>query len=300
MPTLNEMIDEVKSKLIGYTMNQDKVTYVNNSSGITAVDTTIELGASNNFAKGIIEIDDELMWVESYNKTTGTLNIVPNFGRGYLGTNAAPHSRYSQITLSPSFPRVNIKQAINDTINAVGDKIYAIESTTFTYNAATTTYALPDDVHDVLSVTWESIGPSKEWIPARRWRQDKMSSAAAFNSTQTISIYDLITSGRNVLVWYTTPPNTLDNGEEDFSDITGLPETSKDVIILGACYRLLSFLDAGRINVTSAEADLNDSKIPSSAGGTVSKYVYALFQSRLSEEVSRLQANYPTRIHYSR
>jgi hypothetical protein len=281
-------------------MNQDKVTYVNNSSGITAVDTTIELGASNNFAKGIIEIDDELLWVESYNKTTGTLNIVPNFGRGYLGTNPAPHSRYSQITLSPTFPRVNIKQAINDTINAVGDKIYAIESTTFPYNAATTTYALPDDVHDVLSVTWESIGPSKEWIPVGRWRQDRMASAASFNSTQTISIYDLITSGRNVLVWYTTPPNTLDNGEEDFSDITGLSETSKDVIILGACYRLLSFLDAGRINVTSAEADLNDSKIPSSAGGTVSKYVYALFQSRLSEEVSRLQANYPTRIHYSR
>ncbi len=300
MPTLNEMIDEVKSKLIGYTMNQDKVTYVNNSSGISAVDTTIELGASNNFAKGIIEIDEELIWVESYNKTTGTLNVVPNFGRGYLGTQEAPHSRYSQITLSPSFPRVNIKQAINDTINAVGDKIYAIESTTFTYNAATTTYALPDDVHDVLSVTWESIGPSKEWIPVRRWRQDRMASAASFNSTQTISIYDLITSGRNVLVWYTTPPNTLDNGEEDFTNITGLPETSKDVIILGACYRLLSFLDAGRINVTSAEADLNDSKIPSSAGGTVSKYVYALFQSRLSEEVNRLQANYPTRIHYSR
>jgi hypothetical protein len=300
MPTLNEMIDEVKSKLIGYTMNQDKVTYVNNSSGITAVDTTIELGASNNFAKGIIEIDDELLWVESYNKTTGTLNIVPNFGRGYLGTNPAPHSRYSQITLSPTFPRVNIKQAINDTINAVGDKIYAIESTTFPYNAATTTYALPDDVHDVLSVTWESVGPSKEWIPVGRWRQDRMASAASFNSTQTISIYDLITSGRNVLVWYTTPPNTLDNGEEDFSDITGLSETSKDVIILGACYRLLSFLDAGRINVTSAEADLNDSKIPSTAGGTVARYVYALFQSRLNEEVSRLQTNYPTRIHYSR
>lgn len=300
MPTLNEMIDEVKSKLIGYTMNQDKVTYVNNASGITAVDTTIELGASNNFAKGIIEIDDELIWVESYNKTTGTLSVVPNFGRGYLGTNPAPHSRYAQITLSPSFPRVNIKQAINDTINAVGDRIYAIESTTFTYNSATTTYALPDDVHDVLSVTWESVGPSKEWIPVRRWRQDRMASAASFNSTQTISIYDLITSGRNVLVWYTTPPNTLDGGSEDFVDVTGLPETSKDVIVLGACYRLLSFLDAGRINVTSAEADLNDSKIPSSAGGTVARYVYALFQSRLSEEVSRLQTNYPTRIHYSR
>lgn len=300
MPTLNEMVDEVKSKLIGYTMNQDKVTYVNNATGLTAVSTSIEVGASGNFAKGIIEIDDELIWIESYNKNTATLSVVPNFGRGYLGTNAAPHSRYAQITLSPTFPRLNIKQAINDTINAVGDKLYAIESTTLTYNSAVTTYALPDDAHDVLSVTWESVGPSKEWIPVRRWRQDKMASTTAFNSTQTISIYDPITSGRTVLVWYTTPPNTLDGNSEDFVDVTGLPETCKDVVILGACYRLLSFLDAGRINVTSAEADLNDSKIPSTAGGAVSRYVYALYQQRLNEETNRIQANYPVRIHYNR
>lgn len=300
MPTLNEMIDEVKSKLIGYTMNQDKVTYVNNATGITATSSTIEVGASNNFSKGIIEIDDELIWIDSYNKTTATLNIVPGFGRGYLGTTPSPHTRYSQITLSPSFPRINIKQAINDTINAVGDKLYAIESTTFTYNSAVVTYALPDDVHDILSVTWETVGPSKEWLPVRRWNQDKMASTTAFNSTQTISIYDAITSGRTVLVWYTTPPNTLNNPSEDFVDVTGLPETSKDVVVLGACYRLLSFLDAGRINVTSAEADLNDSKIPSNAGGSASRYVYALYQTRLNEELNRLQAQYPVRLHYRR
>lgn len=300
MPTLNEMVDEVKSKLIGYTMNQDKVTYVNNATGLTATSTAIEVGSSNNFAKGIIEIDDELLWIDSYNKTTATLNVVPNFGRGYLGTAPAPHSRYAQITLSPTFPRVNIKQAINDTINAVGDKLYSVTSTTFTYNSAVSTYALPDDAHDVLSVTWESTGPSKEWIPVKRWRQDKMASATAFDSTQTVSIYDPITSGRTVLVWYTTPPDTLTANSEDFADVTGLPETSKDVIVLGACYRLLSFLDAGRINVTSAEADLNDSKVPSNAGGSVSRYVYALFQSRLNEEAGRLQNNYPTRLHYNR
>lgn len=300
MPTLDEMIDEVKSKLIGYTLNQDKVTYVNNATGLTAVDTTIELGASNNFAKGIIEIDEELIWIDSYNKTTGTLNVVPNFGRGYLGTNPAPHARYSQITLSPTFPRVNIKQAINDTINAVGNKIYAISSTTFTYNPAVNTYALPDDANGVLSVTWQSVGPSKEWIPVHRWRQDKMASSTAFNSTTTVTIYDFITPGRTVLVWYTSVPSTLTNNSEDYASVTGLPETTKDVVVLGACYRLLSFLDAGRINVTSAEADLNDSKIPSSAGSSVSKYVYALYQSRLNEEVARMQNNRPVRIHYNR
>lgn len=300
MPTLDEMVDEVKSKLIGYSLNQDKVTYVNNTSGITATSTSITVGASNNFAKGIIEIDDELIWIDSYNKTTGTLNVVPTYGRGYLGTNAAPHSRYALITLSPTFPRINIKQAINDTIQAVGNKLFAVASTTFTYNSAVTTYALPDDAQDVLSVSWESIGPSKEWIPVKRWRQDKMASATAFNSTKTVSLYDPITSGRTVLVWYTALPNTLDGGSEDFVDVTGLPDSCKDVIVLGACYRLLSFIDAGRINVTSAEADLNDSKVPSNASGTVSRYIYALYTTRLNEEVGKLQMDYPVKLHYSR
>jgi hypothetical protein len=300
MPTLDEMIDEVKSKLIGYSLNQDKVTYVNNTSGITATSTSIQVGASNNFAKGIIEIDDELIWIDSYNKTAGTLNVIPTYGRGYLGTNAAPHSRYALITLSPTFPRINIKQAINDTIQSIGNSLYSISSTTFTFNPSVTTYALPDDADAVLSVSWESVGPSKEWIPVRRWREDKMASASSFNTNITISIYDPVSPGRTVLVWYTTDPNTMDNGSEDFVDVTGLPETSKDVVVLGACYRLLSFIDAGRINVTSAEADLNDSKVPSNAGSSVSRYVYALYQQRLKEEQSRQQTKYPVKLHYNR
>lgn len=299
MPTLNEMIDEVKSKLIGYTMNQDKVTYVNNSTGLTAISTSIQVGASNNFAKGIIEIDEELIWIDSYNKTDGTLTVAPGFGRGYLGTNPAPHAQYAQITLSPTFPRVNIKQAINDTINASAEKLFAVAYTTFAFNSAVTTYALPDDADDVLFASWESVGPSKEWIPVKRWRSDKMANAAAFNSNTTISIHDAITSGRTVQVWYTTDPNTLSGGTEDFVDVTGLPESCKDVIILGACYRLLSFLDAGRINFTSAEADLSDTRIPSSAGTSVSRYILALYQQRLAEEAGRLKGKYPTRIHYS-
>lgn len=300
MPTLNEMIDEVKSKLIGYTMNQDKVTYVNNTSGLSLTGTSIEVGASNNFAKGIIEIDDELIWVDSYNKSTGTLSVVPGFGRGYLGTNPAPHARYAQITLSPTFPRLNIKQAINDTIQSLGASLYAVNFTTFSYSPQVTTYALPDDAEFIISASWQSVGPSQEWIPVRRWRPDKMASSASFNSNVTISIYDAITPGRDVLVWYATDPNTMDSGSEDFADVTGLPETSKDLVVLGACYRLLSFLDAGRINTTSAEADLNDSKIPSSAGTSVSRYVYALYQQRLKEEQNRQQTKYPVKLYFNR
>jgi hypothetical protein len=300
MATLDEMVDEVKSKLAGYTLQQDRITYVANVSGITTTDASITIGSSSNLAKGIIEIDDEMLWVDSFDKTTNTLNIIPGFGRGYMGTTPAPHARYAQVTLSPAFPRKNIKQAINDTINTVFPKLWAINSTTITFNPAQSAYALPDDCEDVLAVSWESVGPSKEWIPVKRWRLDAMANASSFNSNSSISIYDYVSPGRTIQVWYTSQPNTLDGNSEEYADVTGLPETSKDIIILGACHRLLSFIDVGRLNTVSAESDAADTKIPSSAGTSVSKYIYALYSQRLQEESGRLYGRFPTKIHYTR
>jgi hypothetical protein len=300
MATFKDMVDEVRSNLAGYTMRQDRITYLNNTSGITTTTTALQIGSASNLAKGIIEIDDELIWIDSFDKNSSTLNVIPGFGRGYSNTSPAPHARYSQVTLAPTFPRVSIKNAINDTINSVFPKLWTIASTTFTYNTVQTSYALPDDAEDVLYVSWQSTGPSKEWYPVRNWRSDGMANAAAFDSTTTISIYDRIDSGRTVQVWYTTTPNTLDSNTDDFTDVTGLPETARDVIILGACSKLLTYIDAGRINLTSAESDNADTKMPSQASTNSAKYVYALYQTRLKEEASKLLGKYPTRIHYTR
>ena len=117
MPTLNEMVDEVRSSLAGYTLRQDRITYL--TSAINTTTTAINIGSSANLAKGIIEIDDELIWIDNFNQSTSTLNAAPGFGRGYQGTAPAPHSQYAQITLTPTFPRVTIKKAINDVINSL-------------------------------------------------------------------------------------------------------------------------------------------------------------------------------------
>ena len=300
MPTLKDMVDEVRSNLAGYTMRQDRITYLANLNGLTTTGTDITVGSSSNLAKGIIEIDDELLWIDSFDKPSSTLKVIPGFGRGYSNTTPAPHARYAQVTLAPTFPRVNIKQAINDTINSVFPKLWSIQSTTFTFNAAVSTYQLPDDAQDVVAISWQTIGPSKEWLPVMRWRIDPMANVGAFNSNNTISIYDAITPGRTVQVWYTAQPNNLDSNTDDFADVTGLPSTARDVITLGAAARLLSFVDAGRLNLTSAEADNADTKLPSNASVSASKYIYALYQQRLGEEAGRLQGQYPVKIHYSR
>ena len=294
------MVSEIRSNLQGYTLRQDRISYVANPTGLTTTSTQITIGSSSNLAKGIIEVDDELMWIDSFDKANSVLNVIPGFGRGYQGTTPAPHSQYAQITLAPTFPRVAIKKAINDTINGLFPNLWAVASYTFTFNPSQTTYPLPDDLESVLYVSWQTTGSSQEWLPINRWRADGMANAATFNTNNTISLYDNIQPGRTVQVWYSTTANTLDANTDDFADVTGLPQSCQDVVTLGAAYKLLSFLDPGRINLSSAEADNADSKIPSTAGVSSSRYIFALYQQRLNEEALKLKDKYPIRIHYTK
>ena len=298
MPTLNEMIDEVRSSLAGYTLRQDRISYL--TAAINTTDLAMTIGSSANLAKGVIEVDDELIWIDNFNQSTSTLNAAPGFGRGYQGTSPAPHAQYAQVTLAPTFPRLMIKKAINDVINSLYPKLWAVSSTTFTFNASQTTYPLPDDAESILFMSWQTTGSSLEWLPINRWRADPMANVAAFNTQNTVNIYENIQPGRTVQVWYTTEPTTLDSNTDDYADVTGLPDSSVEVVILGACYKLLSYVDSGRINLSSAEADLNDTKIPSSAGVASSRYIYALYQQRLNDEALKLQDKFPIRIHYTK
>jgi hypothetical protein len=298
MATLNDMIQEIRSSLAGYTLRQDRITYLNDA--ITTTDVNIKIGDSSNLAKGIIEIDDELIWVDRFDKTSNTMIAAPGFGRGYQDTSPSPHAQYAQVVLTPSFPRTVIKRAINDTISSVYPKLWAIYSTTFQFNASQTTYALPDDCENVIYMSWQTTGASREWMPINKWRQDLMANTAAFNTQKTVNIYSNIQPGRTVQVWYAAAPQTMTSNTDNFADVTGLPETCRDVVTLGAAYRLLSYIDPGRINLTSAEADLADSKVPGAAGGNASKYIYALYQQRLQDESLKLSDKFPIRLHYSK
>ena len=302
MAILSDLIDEVKANLQGYTLNQDRITYVDNApSGINATDTDIVVGSQDNLSKGIVEIDDELIYVDSFDKTTNTLKVIKaGFGRGFQGTQAASHARFAPVILSPTFPRSSIKKAINDTIGSLFPKLWGTASTTFTFNGVVNTYTLPAEAQDVLSVSWQSVGSSKEWYPVKRWRPDPMANTGAFTSGNTITVYDGITPGRTVQVYYTKEPSLLVDNDDEFTTVTGLSESCRDIVALGAAYRLLSYIDPGRINLASAEADTADTKLPSTAGTSASRYIFALYQQRLNEEAGKLQGKFPTKIRYNR
>jgi len=300
MATFSQLINEVQTNLQGYTLRQDRITNLANAGGITATELGIKIGSADNLAKGVIQIDQELIWINNFDRQTLTLNAIAGFGRGYMGTTPSPHAENARVILTPTFPVNMIQQAINDTINSLYPKLFQVASTTFTFNAAQIAYPLPDDARDLLFISWQTPGPSKEWLPVNHWRIDRMANVSAFNTNKTVNIYEKIVPGRTVQVYYSTIPSNLTNSSDDFAAVTGLPESSRDVVTLGAAYRLLSYVDTGRINLSSAEADLADTKLPSTAGASASKYVFALYQQRLQEESNKLQDRFPIRIHYLR
>jgi hypothetical protein len=307
--TLTNMIDEVLVNLAGYTFQQDRSTYIKTAVSTTtssvASPTILSLGSTDSVGKGILEIDEELIWVDNFDRVSNTATVSP-YGRGYLGTTAATHSAEAKVTISPTFPRFNVKRAINDTIRSLGANIFAVKTTTFTFNAAVSTYAFLNlNVKNILSVTWQEIGPSKEWRPIRRWDFDAVANPEAFGYTstdqvQTITLGEAPISGRTVKVIYATDPEPFTSNSQVYTTVTGLPESTRDVVILGAAYRLLSFLDPARAAQVSPQADETDSKRPYGASQSATKQLYALYTQRLNEETKSQQSNYPIRVHYSR
>ena len=297
--TYANMVDEILLNLAGYTLRQDRTTHL--TQDLTSSGLSLNLGSTTNIGKGVVEIDDELIWLDSYDRVSSTATIAP-YGRGYNGSTADTHTANTKVTIAPTFPKASIKKAINDTIDAVFPQLFAVGTYEFNYNPAVSAYGIPAEVETILYVSRSVSGSSKEWLPLREWRHDPLANATAFTTGNTISIYGAVEAGRKIQIYYTKKPTTLTASASNavFETVTGLPSSCRDVIIYGASYRLAAFIDPGRLNYSSAEADNADTKIQYGSGASTARFMLSLFQQRLQEESGKLKDVYPTRIHYTR
>jgi len=304
---LNELTDEVLINLAGYTLQQDKATHLTNDISTTtstiAAPTIFSVADAQRLGAGIVEIDDELLWVDTVDRVSNTATVSP-YGRGFSGSTAATHTAGSKVTISPTFPKHVVKRAIQDTIRAMGSSMFAVKQTSFTFSStAINTYELDNkNIQNILTMHWQDIGSSREWIRIKRWDLDSFPDVATWGSgAQTVTIGDRIVSGRKVKVVYTTVPTILSTSSTDsFTTQTGLPESCKDVVILGASYRLIAYLDPARTGAQSPQADETDNTRTFGSATNAYRQLFALYNQRLSEETMSQQQQYPPRVHFSR
>jgi hypothetical protein len=293
--TFVNLIDETNLALTGYTNRQDQATFL--TAPMASTDLTFTVADGSVLTRGLVEIDDELIWVDSFDRTTNTATI-PAYGRGFRDTTAQAHTAGTRVTIAPSFPRSVIRRNLNLAIDGVYPDLFGTFYTIFNWQAARTTYVLPNEAVDVLGISWQTIGPSREWLPVRHYRVDRMANPLIWNSGKTISIREGIIPGRPVMVTYTKKPTVLQYDTDDFT-MSGLSESAREVIILGAAYRTAMYLDLGRVPAATAEADAQQGNDPIGSAANIGRVLQQMYQQRLLVEVRRMQEQYPPRTHYT-
>jgi len=295
MSTLTGLIDATLQQMSSFSGSRDLGTYL--TTGINASVTTLVVADTTGAARGVVEVEEELLLVDSVDHTALTLTLPP-YGRGYQSTTAATHSDNVRVTFNPSFPRASVKTAINDTINSVYPTLFGTASTTVTYSPSTTAYALPAVATMILSIDAKDTSGSGEWMPVRRYRMDSTANTTSFPTGKTVSIYEALIPGCTVNITYATRPTVLATGSDDFST-TGLLSSCEDLIRFGAASRLATFIDISNFSGMSAEAAFGANARPQNAGITAAKWLMQMFQVRLLDEARKLSELYPTRAHFT-
>ena len=297
MSTFAQLTDRVESVLHAYTENTEPSTWLTTSA--TTTTTTLTVHDASVVGRGYIQVDEEIVFVHSTDNVANTLTLSP-WGRGQRGTTPATHSANAKVTVAPLFPRQEIKNAINNTIDSMYPSIFAVGSYDFDYIAAQYSYQIPAAVQNVLSVTYSLVGPSKEWFPSRAWQLDRTADDDAFSTGKSLSIYSEIVPGQTVHVTYSKRPTLLVNDSDSYETVTGFPSYSEDVAVYGAAFRMVSFLDPSRLGPQSAAADILDGIRPNGSGQNASRFLYNIYQQRLNEVANNQRRQYPIRSHYQR
>jgi hypothetical protein len=297
MPSFSDLVDDTLIALSGYTQRQDQATYL--TSAMTDSQTTLVVSDASTLSRGLIEVGDELMWVDSFDRSTNTATLAP-YGRGFRSTQKAPHNIGDRVTISPSFPKDIIRKQLNNSVTGLFPDVFGVYYTTFNFISSQNTYELPSEADEILQVTWQTTGPTREWLPVRQYAINKNAYVGTFNTGKTISVYDGIVPGRTVHVVYSRQPQEMLLASDDFEDVTLLPGYAKEAVVLGAAYRMASFMDVGRLPSQAAEVDQIDQQSPVGSGGTVTRALFQLYQQRLSVASKRQQEDFPIRIRYGR
>lgn len=291
MTTITQIIDQASSMLHSYTGTLEANTYL--TAPIDASTTVIPVAHPSYINRGLIEVENELMHVDAVGDTSATL--FP-WGRGATSTTAAAHTVNARVINDPIFPRARVFEALKRCINNIQLDLYAVKATTFTYSVVQTTYELPADTIRVLAVQYEVVGPSKEWANVLHWDVDQNADTV---SGKAVIFREPIQPGRTVQITYAAEL-PMPTAYTDDLETLGIPAWMHPVLLYGAAWELVQFMEPARLQLKSVEARTQAAAVDLGAATNVAKQLYAMYQLRLDSARKRLLTTHPSPKHYVR
>lgn len=288
MATLTNLVNEVMQSLNGYGAPAARASFLNGA--ITDVATAITVDSAADFNQGVVEIDSELIYIESVDTATNVLTVSPD-GRGFYGTTPAAHADNARVTVNPVWPKTRIEAVINETIESTHPVLFAVATAAFTWTGVQNTYELPADCVQVLSVTADTVGPTMEQQKVNRYSVNLSAPTADFATGNSVTIQEPVMPGRLVTVTYKKAPTAI-TAAQDFT-VSGLRSTAWKCVKLAVVSELLNYLDTARLPVdTAASAELAE-RNPVGSAARISTQLWQRYQIELEQERKRLAAETP-------
>jgi hypothetical protein len=294
MTTYNELVEQTLSEVSSYSKNQESITVL--LEDVSSSDLDLSVDSVSALSKGLIEVNDELMYLKETDATESVAKILTST-RGFKGTSATSHAAGSIVRNNPIFTRSQVKRAINDTIKGMAFPV--IKTYDFLFDGTVFAYPLPTDCTDVTGIGWDAPDTTGIWQPLTDWYLDKNYIVEGeLRPRRALILREAPMPGRTVRVQYSGDATPLENGDE-FED-SGLPFSCEDVVRYGAMWRLITTVDPGKVIARSPSADLVDQPVQAGTAVNVSRYLYQLYTVRLEEERVRVLHDYQQTINYRR
>lgn len=284
--TYGSLIDSIQSQLQGFVT--DPPMFGTLVGAVSATDTQLSLAVADQCQpQGVIEIDDELLYVLSYDTATGVATV-PAWGRGQQGTTAAAHAAGAKVSVNPKYPRRRVGQAINATINAMCPPLFGVTVGSVQAQYLTWEYALPTQTEALIRV---------EYLPWNATQYDWRPLREAFIKRDTgVPVLHMPTRAgflASEVRWtVSTNPLPFTDPSQPYS-YCGLQDSSIDCVMLGAIPRLVTTSELARQQLTTTESSDRATLVPTGSGTSAAKFYYALFQDRLKDEAAGLRRQYP-------
>lgn len=294
MTTLEDLRQRVRSQVMGFTRDQYQVSTL--TAPMTAADTTFTVkGATvRNLSRGMVEIDDELILIESIDQSVNVATVTGGVnGRGWEGSTPAAHSTDALVTMSPPIPRIRITEAINQTILACYPKIPVFSITEITKLAPQFEYQMPADAADIWYIVSDTVGPTQVHYPSPRWRFNTKAATDDFPTGKSVQLLDFVTPGRKIRIVYTKPPSLMVNASDTIVDTVGYDDRMAEAIVWGACSRIIPAYETARLQQMAIEGTERANLVPTSAAVKTAAYYETLFQQALDLEQDRMYNDTP-------
>jgi hypothetical protein len=290
MSTVGTVVDRTVRQLMSGTVDErNKIV-----SSVTATSTSVamlyDLGGIR--PGGVIQVDNELMYVWEISAGSKSETVE----RGWNGTTAAAHAANAIVTVDPKFPRAQIIEAINaelDDLSSPVNGLFQIKTLELNYNGTWSMINLPttDTIIDLVSVSLRYI--ATDYPKIRRCRLIRDLPNDDFNSGYGIRFDEQVRAGRMVVV-YKAPFTNVTSESQNIQNMTGLPTSCEDILMMGAQIRLVSPREVKR-NFTESQGDTRRAEeVPfGSVTGSVNQII-RMRRDRIISESAKLKRQYPT------